>query len=122
MTTARKTDLEELAIFFGLPMNDPQIAALLGVSADDLTAFIAGGSPLATPDPGHLADLAAFARETTTYLFADPDWTPERQAAMRSWLDEARIEIEGTPRSPRAILGDARLTKLALSELLLSTE
>ena len=61
--------------------------------------------------------VARFAREVRDYLFADPTWTDARRAAMRTWLTNGEIDLDGRTYRPINILSDTGLTKRALAEL-----
>src|SRR3954471_10131100 len=61
--------------------------------------------------------VARFAREVRDYLFEDPTWTDPRRAAMRTWLMNGEIDLDGRTYRPLDILSDTGLTKRALAEL-----
>lgn len=61
--------------------------------------------------------VARFAREVRDYLFEDPTWTDARRAAMRAWLIDGEIDLDGRTYRPLDILSDTALTRRALAEL-----
>lgn len=61
--------------------------------------------------------VARFAREVRDYLFEDPAWTDARRAAMRAWLVDGEIDLDGRTYRPLDILSDPALTRRALAEL-----
>jgi hypothetical protein len=65
--------------------------------------------------------VARFSREVRDYLFEDPTWTDARRAAMRAWLLEGEIDLDGRTYRPLDILSDAALTRRALAELYAAT-
>jgi hypothetical protein len=65
--------------------------------------------------------VARFSREVRDYLFEDPTWTDARRAAMRAWLLEGEIDLDGRTYRPLDILSDPALTRRALAELYAAT-
>jgi hypothetical protein len=65
--------------------------------------------------------VARFSREVRDYLFEDPTWTDARRAAMRAWLLEGEIDLDGRTHRPLDILSDPALTRRALAELYAAT-
>ncbi len=61
--------------------------------------------------------VARFAREVRDFLFEDPSWTDARRAAMRTWLMNGEIDLDGRTYRPLDILSDEALTRRALAEL-----
>jgi hypothetical protein len=61
--------------------------------------------------------VARFAREVRDYLFEDPTWTEARRAAMRTWLMNGEVDLDGRTYRPLDILSDEVLTRRALAEL-----
>src|SRR3954454_23387226 len=61
--------------------------------------------------------VARFAREVRDYLFEDATWTDARRAAMRTWLMNGEIDLDGLTYRPLDILSDTDLTKRAIVEL-----
>jgi hypothetical protein len=61
--------------------------------------------------------VARFSREVRDFLFEDPAWTDARRAAMRTWLMNGEIDLDGGTYRPLDILSDTALTKRALAEL-----
>jgi hypothetical protein len=61
--------------------------------------------------------VARFAREVRDLLFEDPAWTDARRAAMRTWLMNGEIDLDGQTHRPLDILADPALTKRVLAEL-----
>jgi hypothetical protein len=61
--------------------------------------------------------VADFAREVRDHMFADPTWTTKRARAMRRWLEEGEIEMDGVIRRPVDVLSDDLLARRALAEL-----
>ena len=61
--------------------------------------------------------LAAQSPEVRDFLFEDPTWPVVRRAAMRTWLMNGEIDLDGHTYRPLDILSDTALTKRALAEL-----
>ena len=61
--------------------------------------------------------VARFSREVRDFLFEDPTWTDQRRAAMRAWLVDGEIELDGRTYRPLDILSDEALARRALAEL-----
>ena len=61
--------------------------------------------------------VARFSREVRDFLFEDPTWPVVRRAAMRTWLMNGEIDLDGHTYRPLDILSDTALTKRALAEL-----
>ena len=103
---------------FGIKPRSRVMSVLTGVPVKTLDRAWTGQ---AIRDREQLFLVARFAREVRDYLFEDPTWTDARRAAMRTWLTNGEIDLDGTTYRPIDILSDTALTKRALAELYRAT-
>jgi hypothetical protein len=99
---------------FGLEPTSKLLATITGLSESSLHRLSRGE---ALEPRAHVATVAEFAREVRDVLFEDPTWSPERRAAMRRWLEDGRIDFDGSRYAPCQILASQELTNRALAEL-----
>jgi hypothetical protein len=99
---------------FGIKPRSRLMSVLTGVPAKTLDRAW-NGAPIRHREQLFL--VARFAREVRDYLFEDPVWTDARRAAMRTWLMNGEIDLDGRTYRPLDILSDTALTRRALAEL-----
>jgi hypothetical protein len=99
---------------FGIKPRSRLMAALTGVPLKTLDRAWNGA---AIRQRDQLFLVARFAREVRDYLFEDPTWTDSRRSAMRTWLMNGEIDLDGRTYRPLDILSDEALVKRALAEL-----
>lgn len=99
---------------FGIKPRSRLMSVLTGVPAKTLDRAWLGAT---IRHREQLFLVARFSREVRDYLFADPTWTDARRAAMRTWLMNGEIDLDGRTYRPIDILSDTLLTKRALAEL-----
>src|SRR5512138_3432543 len=99
---------------FGIRPRSRLLAATTGVPVKTLDRAWNGAS---IRHREQLFLVARFAREVRDYLFEDPTWTDARRAAMRAWLVDGEIDLDGRTYRPLDILSDTVLTRRALAEL-----
>lgn len=103
---------------FGIKPRSRLMAALTGVPAKTLDRAWNG---VTIRHREQLFLVARFSREVRDYLFEDPTWTDARRAAMRGWLMNGEIDLDGRTYRPLDILSDVGLTRRALAELYAAT-
>lgn len=103
---------------FGIKPRSQLMAALTGVPLKTLDRAWNGA---AIRHREQLFLVARFSREVRDYLFEDPTWTDARRAAMRTWLMNGEIDLDGRTYRPLDILSDPALTRRALAELYAAT-
>src|SRR5262245_4846486 len=96
---------------FGIKPRSRVMSVLTGVPVKTLDRAWTG---VPIRDREQLFLVARFAREVRDYLFEDPTWTDARRAAMRTWLTNGEIDLDGRTYRPIDILSDTALTKRTL--------
>jgi hypothetical protein len=99
---------------FGIKPRSQLMAALTGVPLKTLDRAWNGA---AIRQRDQLFLVARFSREVRDYLFEDPTWTDSRRSAMRIWLMNGEIDLDGKTYRPIDMLSDETLVKRALAEL-----
>src|SRR5690242_1091172 len=77
---------------FGIKPRSRVMSVLTGVPVKTLDRAWAGQ---AIRDREQLFLVARFAREVRDYLFEDSTWTDARRLAMRTWLTNGEIDLDG---------------------------
>jgi hypothetical protein len=106
--------IEAIVDVFGIKPRSRLMTALTGVPTKTLDRAWNGR---AIRHREQLFLVARFAREVRDLLFEDPTWTDVRRAAMRTWLMNGEIDLDGRTYRPLDILSDEALTRRALAEL-----
>ena len=109
-----QADLASICGLFGLTPTGALTARLTRTPAKTLHRIWGGNT---VRHRHHLELVARFAREVSGHMFADPAWSPERAAAMRCWLEEGEIEMNGSVRAPIEVLSDPDLLPRALASI-----
>ena len=112
--TDPRAAMETIVDVFGIKPRSRLMTALTGVPTKTLDRAWSG---VTIRHREQLFLVARFAREVQDFLFEDPAWTDARRAAMRTWLMNGEIDLDGRTYRPLDILSSEPLTRRALAEL-----